>query len=279
MASRCRGWPRARRALRSSSPRDAPPAGGQAGPKATRASVLRGSRGRSRAVGHSRSPFRATAAARGVARHATAAPEATPSQSTRRAVRSRLRPGRPSRRGRTRASPRRGAGIGDAPGVTRAPVRPPEDQRRTPQPDGRPPGTKAIRHPAQRGADATGRHPRRPASIRHGPARPRRRQRVPQPRQELRPRDLPRPEAAQVLGVHLAVDELERRARASSRRPSTKADLRRVGPVGVHRLAEEGGAERDAVEAAGQPVVVPGLEGVGVAERVEPLVGRRPSPR
>ena len=68
--------------------------------------------------------------------------------------------------------------------------------------------------------------------------------------------------------MDLAVDEpdVPRRELADA---CGERDLRRIGRVREHRLAEERGAERHAVEAADQLVAPPGLDRVREAELVE----------
>ena len=73
-----------------------------------------------------------------------------------------------------------------------------------------------------------------------------------------------------------------RRSACSSRSRSTSADqrdLRGVGDPVEHRLAGEEPADRDAVQAADELAVPPGLDRVRPAQLVQPRVGRRGSAR
>ena len=74
-----------------------------------------------------------------------------------------------------------------------------------------------------------------------------------------------------MLGAHLAIDEAHVPAREPLHRADER-DLRRVGPVREHRLAEEGAAERDAVEPARERFALPRLERVREPEPMQPLV-------
>jgi hypothetical protein len=75
-----------------------------------------------------------------------------------------------------------------------------------------------------------------------------------------------------VFGVHLAVQELESPRRELPDQADQR-DLRRIAPPVEHRLAEEGGAERDPVDPAQQLAVAPRLRGVGEALGMEGHVG------
>ena len=67
------------------------------------------------------------------------------------------------------------------------------------------------------------------------------------------PRDRPRAERRKVRRLLLAVDQRESRAFAALRPDERKRDLRGVGLVREHRLAEEHAPDRDTVQAADQP--------------------------
>ena len=83
---------------------------------------------------------------------------------------------------------------------------------------------------------------------------------------ELGARHLPAAERGEVGGALLAVDRLDA-AVAAEGDQRRQRDLRGIGAAREHRLAEEHPAERDAVEAAGELAVDPGLDAVHPAER------------
>src|SRR5690606_21916501 len=71
-------------------------------------------------------------------------------------------------------------------------------------------------------------------------------------------------EAGEVVGQELAVEQRI----AAGTEAGDEMDQRHLGGVGLaaeHALAEEGGADRDAIEAADKPSVAPALDGVAVA--------------
>ena len=80
------------------------------------------------------------------------------------------------------------------------------------------------------------------------------------------------PKRGEVGGALLAVDRLDAVV-AAERDQRRERDLRRVGAAREHRLAEEHPAERDAVEAAGELAVDPGLDAVHAAGVVPGGVG------
>jgi hypothetical protein len=71
-----------------------------------------------------------------------------------------------------------------------------------------------------------------------------------------------------VLGLELAIEQGEA-AGLQPRDQMREGDLRGVAHPGDHRFAEEGSAEREAVEPAGQPVAVPALDRMREAAAVE----------
>ena len=77
-------------------------------------------------------------------------------------------------------------------------------------------------------------------------------------------------------GEPLDVEQAPRRVarRAESLHEADEGGLRRIRARVEHRLGGEEAADRDAVEAAGQPLLVPRLDRVGPAELVEPGVRR-----
>lgn len=79
-------------------------------------------------------------------------------------------------------------------------------------------------------------------------------------------------EAGEVGGVGLGVEE-EETAGAEAFDEGDEGDFGGVGFAVEHGLAEEGGVEGDAVEAADEFAVAPGFDGVCEAELVEPGVG------
>ena len=81
-------------------------------------------------------------------------------------------------------------------------------------------------------------------------------------------RDLERAEALQMLGHELGVEQREAAA-LQPRHQMHQRDLAGVGLAAEHALAEERAAERDAVEAADQLAIQPGLDRVGVAHDVQ----------
>jgi hypothetical protein len=81
-------------------------------------------------------------------------------------------------------------------------------------------------------------------------------------------RDFDGPEFLQVGRKPLRVQENEL-SLAQMFHEGEQGDLGGVPDVVKHRLAEEGAANRDAVEATGEPAVLPRLNRVGVAELVE----------
>ena len=74
--------------------------------------------------------------------------------------------------------------------------------------------------------------------------------------------------------MHLAIDEVEAPV-GELPHERREGDLRGVGPQREHRLAEEGAAERDAVDAADELAALPGLGAVREAQREERFVGRQ----
>ena len=74
-----------------------------------------------------------------------------------------------------------------------------------------------------------------------------------------------------MVGHELAVEKLEA-ADAQPRHQPGQRHLGGIGPQREHALAEEGAAERDAVKAADQLLVLPAFDRVGVAEPVEQIV-------
>jgi len=85
------------------------------------------------------------------------------------------------------------------------------------------------------------------------------------------PRDLDRPEAAQMLGHILGVEQRET-ARDQPRHQMYQRHLGGVAAAMEHALAEEGPSEMHAIEAADQFVVLPDLDAVGVPEFVQPYI-------
>src|SRR3546814_525073 len=83
-------------------------------------------------------------------------------------------------------------------------------------------------------------------------------------------RDLHPPEAAEVRRGELGIEELEA-APAQAQHELGEGDLAGIGRPAEHRLAEEGPAQRHAIEPADQGAVAPALDGVGEAH-VEELV-------
>ena len=76
----------------------------------------------------------------------------------------------------------------------------------------------------------------------------------------------------EVLGFHLAVDEVE----VPIGKPLTEGGEGEFGAVGFqreHRLAEEGSPQRDAVQPADQFFSLPAFHRVGIAEFVQPVIG------
>jgi hypothetical protein len=76
--------------------------------------------------------------------------------------------------------------------------------------------------------------------------------------------DLDRAESAQMLGHELAVEQLEPADDQPGDQPGER-HLGRVAPGREHALAEEGGAEPHAVQAADQLAILPCLDRMGVA--------------
>ena len=85
-------------------------------------------------------------------------------------------------------------------------------------------------------------------------------------------RHLHRAETGEVRGDELGVEQAEP-AGAQARDQVHQRHLARVAFRAEHALAEEGGAQHDAVEAAGEPPVAPGLDAVGVPLPVQRAVG------
>ena len=104
--------------------------------------------------------------------------------------------------------------------------------------------------------------------IRHSRKLPLRLQRLPQLRQILPRRYVDGPERPQVGRGRLRVEQFEL-AFAQALHEVDERDFAGVALAVEHALAEERGAEADAVEAAGELAVAPGLDAVGVAEVVE----------
>src|ERR1700738_5170699 len=77
-------------------------------------------------------------------------------------------------------------------------------------------------------------------------------------------RDLDRAEALQMRGDELDVEQPEAAA-PQARHEMDECDLARIGDAGGHALAEEDGADMDAVEAADQTVVDPDLDAMRCA--------------
>ena len=75
-----------------------------------------------------------------------------------------------------------------------------------------------------------------------------------------------------MVGHELAVEQGEA-GKAHPRDQPGKRDLGRVGAARHHRFAEEGAAERDAVEAAHQFLPVPDFDRMGVAAFVQVAIG------
>src|SRR5690606_31171342 len=82
------------------------------------------------------------------------------------------------------------------------------------------------------------------------------RERLREQREELPARYGARPEAREVRGRQLAVDQAVAPALELAREPDER-HLRGVAHTAEHRFAEEGAAERDAVETAGERAVLP----------------------
>src|SRR5690606_34945738 len=106
------------------------------------------------------------------------------------------------------------------------------------------------------------------------------RERLREQREELPARYGARPEAREVRGRQLAVDQAVAPALELAREPDER-HLRGVAHTAEHRFAEEGAAERDAVETAGERAVLPGLDRMRVTEAVQldvsvPHLGRDP---
>ena len=90
--------------------------------------------------------------------------------------------------------------------------------------------------------------------------------------------DLHATEARQMVGDELGVEQ----TKAAGVQPGDQGDqseLRGVAAAAEHALAEEGGAERDAVEAARQRAVLPDLDGMGMAQAVQLAVERQDAAR
>ena len=84
-------------------------------------------------------------------------------------------------------------------------------------------------------------------------------------------RDFDRAEAAQMLGHILGVQQLKT-AGDQPRHQMHQRHLRGVADAVKHALAEEGATQADAIEPAGEIVVLPDLDAVGVAEFVQALI-------
>src|ERR1700730_15980987 len=79
------------------------------------------------------------------------------------------------------------------------------------------------------------------------------------------PRDLDRAKTAQMLGDILGIEQLE----SAGDQPRHQMHQRYLGGVAgamKHALAEKGAAEADAIEPAGQIVVLPDLDAVAMSE-------------
>src|SRR6185369_741553 len=81
-------------------------------------------------------------------------------------------------------------------------------------------------------------------------------------------RDLQRAEAGEMLGDELGVEQAVI-ALAQPRDQMHQGDLAGIGRGREHALAEEGAAQRNAVEPADQLAVVPGLDAVDMAHAEE----------
>lgn len=75
-----------------------------------------------------------------------------------------------------------------------------------------------------------------------------------------------------MIGHELTVEQGEA-GEAHARHQPGQRDLRRVGAARDHGFAEEGGAERDAIEAAHKLLPVPHLDRMGEAAGVEIAIG------
>ena len=115
------------------------------------------------------------------------------------------------------------------------------------------------------------RRARRPPGSGARAVRSRRRQRGIQQRQIILLGHLDRAEAAQMVGHELAVEQPVA-ADPQPRHQPGERHLGRVAPGREHALAEEGGAEADSVEAAGELALVPAFDRMGVAAGVEEAV-------
>ena len=87
----------------------------------------------------------------------------------------------------------------------------------------------------------------------------------------LRARDFLGAELAEVFSHELGVQQPVAAADQTGHEVDQR-HLRGVPPAGEHALAEEGAAERDAVQAAHQLAVLPALDAVGVALLVQAQV-------
>ena len=83
-----------------------------------------------------------------------------------------------------------------------------------------------------------------------------------------RARDLLCAELREVLGHELGVEQPEA-APDQAGHQMHQRHLRGVAPAREHALAEEGAAQRDAIEAAHQLVALPALHAVGVTHVVQ----------
>src|SRR5205085_2571681 len=101
---------------------------------------------------------------------------------------------------------------------------------------------------------------------------PLRRQRLPQTHDVLPGRDVDAAEAFQVGGGRLRVEQFEL-ALVEAVDQVDEGYFAGIALAMEHALAEERGAQADAVQPAGQLAVAPRLDAVGVAQVVETAVG------